>query len=208
MSRPTVFPIVYINKKPGPFGEEIVADLCDKLDERFEVRLRQMHLEQNRAYLNSQPGLEAIVDMLEPHDSNSDRYIFIITDYRSMDTSDAMFAELYREAALHRGCDFISVILEDNTPERSDGDVTESTGVDGTGTNEEAAERTAAPTETAEPAETRLNTPLYTFDVPHELRFTMVRSNLHEVAMEIAQYVNNLFPEREGVGNSPVYGRS
>lgn len=34
-----------------------------------------MHLEQNRAYLNSRPGLEAVVDMLEPHDSNSDRYM-------------------------------------------------------------------------------------------------------------------------------------
>ncbi|KAL8649594.1 MAG: hypothetical protein Q9210_004304 [Variospora velana] len=193
MSRPRVFPIVYINKKPGPFGEEIVADLCDKLDERFEVRLRQMHLEQNRAYLNSRPGLEAIVDLLEPHDFSSDRYIFIITDYRLMDTGDATFAELYREAALHRGSDFISVILEDDTPERSDGDTTESTGVDATGTNDEAAERTAAPIDTAQSAGTRQSIPLYTFGVPHELKFTMVRNNLREVAMEIAQYVNNLF---------------
>ncbi|KAL9010928.1 MAG: hypothetical protein Q9173_004191 [Seirophora scorigena] len=171
-----------------------------------------MQLAQNRAVFSSEnlgTTMEAVTAVLEPDDMMNDRYVFIITDFRLHSAADAIFAELYRETAVFRGSDFISVILKDDTPEltngyathrtngndteRTHGSDTESIGVDVAGMDGEAAERTSAQVETAEPAGTHPSMPLYRFSIPHEIEKTIDRSNLRGVGLAIAQYIDELF---------------
>ncbi|KAI4193198.1 MAG: hypothetical protein LQ348_002928 [Seirophora lacunosa] len=148
------FPMVYVNKKPGPAGDAIVNVLHKTLCERFSVvsfsryqtislrtkrgriltksaqRLRPMQLAQNRAifsYENLGTTVEAVSAVLEPDDLRNHLFIFIITDYRLHNAEDAVFAELYRDTAVFRGADFISVILKDEIPELTNGYTTHRT---------------------------------------------------------------------------------
>lgn len=94
---------------------------------------------------------------------------YIFTDFRISDPNDVMVAEEYRSTAMDRGCVFISVVLDCDVAERTDG--------------------RSSTVETDGSSETRQEGQLYRFGVPEEIEVNISRYTAEEAIESIINHV-------------------